>query len=144
MDMNTFPLTSFRTLYPEFNDVENDVIYIFAEKAKCYLTTCRGVCTNQLWLLVVAHLLYLRKQQAEGNAQTGAIASASIDKVSVSFVAPQSSTDTAHWFNLSPYGMEYLALIHRCGSSPFYVGSMPERSAFRSVGGRFPNRGRIR
>ena len=144
MSVDTFPITSFRTLYPQYDNIADDVVYVIAEKAKSYFSPCKGVCTNQLWMLVVAHMLYLRNEAEQGMAAPGAIASASIDKVSVSFTAPPTSSNAAHWYNLSPHGMEYLALVQRCGGVPFYVGSMPERSAFRSVGGRFPNRGRIR
>ena len=140
-----FPLARFRILYPQFNGVQDDVVLALADSAKCYLAGCEGHCLEQLWMLMVAHMLQLRQNQDSGTAQPGAVVSASIDKVSVSFAAPPSGTSMDHWLGLTPYGLEYMALAARCtarGASPFYVGGMPERAAFRSVGGRFPRGGR--
>lgn len=142
--MKQFPIDKFKIMYPMFKDVNDDLIGYVADDALCYMNGCGGDCFEQLWLLLVAHMLHLRKQSETGSSQSGAIVSAAIDKVSVSFAAPPSGSDAKHWFNLSPFGQQYLVLQKRCGSPVFYVGGLPERSAFRSVGGRFPNRGRVR
>lgn len=142
-----FPLAKFRILYPMFNSVEDNVVLTFAELGECYLSKCDDTCAEQAWMLVVAHMLYLRQKQEAGENQPGTITSATIDKVSVSFAAPPQGTSEDHWFNLTPYGQQLLALLAKCkktNSAPFYVGSMPERSAFRSVGGRFSRGGRSR
>jgi len=143
MDAGTFPLESFRVLYPQFNDVPADDIFIIAKSATCYFPECQGICTSELWMLVVAHMLMLRQMAAKGESPSGAVTSATIDKVSVSFAAPPTSSNWSHWYNLTPFGQQYLALIKRC-SVPRYIGGMGERAAFRSVGGRFPMRGRLR
>lgn len=140
-----FPLATFRILYPQFDAVEDAVVGAVATSALCYLGECGGDCYEQLWMLAVAHMLQLRANQSSGSAAPGAVVSAGIDKVSVSFAAPPAGTASDHWFNLTPFGMEYLALASKCkatASAGFYVGSMPERAAFRSVGGRFPRGGR--
>lgn len=140
-----FPLPKFRILYPVFNDVADDVITTLAELGECYLSQCNDICSDQAWMLVVAHMLTLRARENDGESQSGAITSASILGVSVSFAAPPAGTADDHWFNLTPYGQQFLALMAKCksaASAPFYVGNMPERAAFRSVGGRFPRGGR--
>lgn len=140
-----FPLAKFRILYPQFAEVADAVVLVLSEKALCFMQDCGGDCTEQLWMLMVAHMLQLRANQDSGNAQPGAVVSASINNVSVSFAAPPAGTSADHWLGLTPFGLEYLALAAGCKATAkagFYVGSMPERAAFRSVGGRFPRRGR--
>lgn len=140
--MATFPLDLFKLKYPMFADAQDVLINAVADDALCYINECSGKCTEQLWMLLVAHMMYLRSKIDAGSL-TGEISSATIDKVSVSFVAPPAATEANHWFSLSPFGKQFLALRKRC-ASPIYVGGSPERSAFRSAGGIFPNRGRIR
>ncbi|MDE9446789.1 DUF4054 domain-containing protein [Xenorhabdus bovienii] len=143
MDASTFPLKSFRVLRPQFNAVPDDEVLIIAESALNYFSPCRGVCTNELWMLVVAHMLDLNQKIAQGESPTGVVTAATIGSVNMSFTAPPVGSNTSHWFNLTPFGQQYLALLNRCGRAPFYVGGGGERSAFRGVGGRFPNGGRI-
>lgn len=143
--METFPLADFRLLYPQFDEVSDDVVNLIADQALCYMGihSC-GNCGDQGWMLLVAHLLFLRASAEGGNATPGALASASIGSVSVSFQAPSSTDGWSHWLNQSPFGQQFLALSKACFGGVRYVGSLPERSAFRSVGGIFPNRGRVR
>ncbi|WP_374448617.1 DUF4054 domain-containing protein [Providencia sp.] len=143
MDTSTFPIESFRVLYPQFSGIEKDEILIIAQSALNYFSPCRGVCTNELWMLVVAHMLSLRKMIADDESPTGVVTSVTIDKVSVSFTAPPAGSDWSHWFKMTTYGQQFLALIKRC-SVPLYFGSAGERSAFRGVGGRFTRGGRLR
>lgn len=111
MEASTFPLTSFRVLYPSFNGLSDDDIYIIAQSALNYFSPCRGVCTNELWMLVVAHMLSLRKWIADDESPTGVVTSVTIDKVSVSFSAPPAGSDWSHWFKMTTYGQQFLALI---------------------------------
>ncbi|MCD4592437.1 DUF4054 domain-containing protein, partial [Proteus mirabilis] len=97
----------------------------------------------ELWMLVVAHMLTLRKMIADDESPTGVVTSVTIDKVSVSFTAPPSGSDWSHWFKMTTFGQQFLALIKRC-SVPQYLGGGGERSAFRGVGGRFTRGGRLR
>ncbi|MDE1483407.1 DUF4054 domain-containing protein [Xenorhabdus bovienii] len=143
MTPDTFPLKSFRVLYPQFDAVPDDEIFIISQSALNYFSSCRGVCTDELWMLVAAHMLQLRQWIAQGESPTGVVTAATIGSVNVSFTAPPVGSNTSHWFNLPPFGQQYLALLNRCGRAPFYVGGGGERSAFRGVRGRFPNRGRI-
>lgn len=141
MDARDFPLESFRVLYPQFASVTNDDIYVIALSALNYFSPCSGVCTNEQWMLVVAHMLYLRQQIADGQASSGAVASATIGSVSVSFSAPPAGSDWSHWFKMSPFGIQLLALIKRCSVARYYGGS-GERAAFRGAFGRFTRGGR--
>lgn len=138
-----FPVADFITLYPVFSCVPDSEIELVAEQAECYLNNCGGKCYTQLWMLLVAHMLKLRQIEESGET-AGIITSASIDKVSVSYATPPAGSDSAYWFGLTPYGKQYMVLNKRCGGVGFYVGDMPERSAFRSVGGRFSRGGRSR
>lgn len=143
--MADFPLAKFRLLYPQFAAVSDDTVTAVSEQAMCY-TSARGcTCSEQMWLLMVAHLLQLGANAESGGAgPQGQLSSATIDKVSVAFVAPPSTSSWTYWLNGSPYGQQLAALLAACSGGGFYVGGLPERSAFRSVGGIFPGRGRLR
>ena len=126
-------IAKFKQMYSIFNDISDDVIEMMVDKAECYVNKSKCKCYEQLLFLVVAHLLYLREQQEQGNNNTSAIASATIDKVSISYQAPTSTSSISQWFNLSPYGIEYLALNKRCNGMPRYIGGSLERQAFRKL-----------
>ena len=126
-------IAKFKQMYPVFNDVSDDIIEMMVDRAECYVDKSKCKCYEQLLFLVVAHLLYLREQQEQGNNNTSAIASATIDKVSISYQAPTSTSSISQWFNLSPYGIEYLALNKRCNGMPRYVGGSLETQAFRKL-----------
>jgi len=140
-----FPLAKFRILFPMFSAVPDDVVLVVAEWAQCY-TSGRGCqCNAQLWMLITAHLLQLRLNAESGNGGApGALASATIDKVSVSFQAPPATDSWSHWLNLTPYGQQFLALSKSCTAGGVSVGGLPERAAFRNVGGLSIRGGRFR
>ncbi|HBN5911617.1 DUF4054 domain-containing protein [Morganella morganii] len=140
MDPSNFPLVSFRAIYKVFTAVPNDEIFIIAQEALNYFSPCRGVCTNSAWMLVVAHMLDLNRRIADGESPTGVVTSVTIDKVSVSYTAPPAGSDWSHWFKMSTYGQQFLALIKRC-SVPRYHGGGGERAAFRGAFGRFTRGG---
>jgi hypothetical protein len=141
MDASTFPLKTFRVLCKPFSAVPDDDVLVFAQSALNYFSPCRGVCTDELWIWVVGHMLDLDQKMAQGESPTGVVTAATMGGVSVSYTAPPAGSNTSYWFGLSPYGQKYLALLER-HRSPMYVGGRGERSAFRGVGGRFPNGGR--
>ncbi|WP_168404764.1 DUF4054 domain-containing protein [Erwinia amylovora] len=134
MDAGTFPLEAFRVLYPQFNDVPADDLFLIAKSATCYFPECQGICSSKLWMRVAAHRLMLRQMAANGGSPSAAVTSATIDKVSVSFAAPLTNANWSYWYNLTPSGQQCLALIKRCRVTR-YIGGMGERAAFRRVGG---------
>lgn len=141
--MAVFDLSAFRTAYPVFDSVPDATGQAAATSALCLIGQDGCDCDVQMWQLMVAHLLYIQGQVATGNGNAGAVTSATIDKVSVAFAAPPFGTSAyKFWLFKSPYGGQLLALLDRCSKGGVYVGGLPERSAFRSVGGVFPGRGR--
>lgn len=132
-------LVKFRKLYPMFDEYDDELIRLIEEQADAFIS-CG--CNEQMKMLIVAHMLQIRKNTQSGSG-TGVVASATIDKVSVSFSTPTSSSEQGAWLNLTPFGQQFLYLSKRC-SVPMFVGGRPELAAFRSVGGRFRNRGRSR
>lgn len=142
----TFPLAQFRLLYPVFAAVPDDTVLAWAEQARCLLAEQACGCEDSAWMLLTAHMLALNGLGGAGDTPgaIGSIASATIDKVSVSFAQnPGASDSWSFWLASTPWGRQLAALLARCrAGSSGYVGGLPERAAFRSVGGIFPTRGR--
>lgn len=136
--MADFPLAKFRILYPQFAAVSDEVVGVVAEQAACYIGLYCSDCDEQGWMMLVAHMLFLRDAIAGGTITPGAVQSATIGSVSVSFQAAPSGDSWTFWLNQSPYGQQLAALIAACFGGLQYVGGSPERSGFRTVGGRFP------
>lgn len=137
-----FDLAAFRILYPQFALVPDETVNAQAVQAECFLSgmACADACALNL---MVAHLLQLSANGAAGTPG-GQITSASIDKVSVTVAqAPGSTNSYMYWLNSTPFGQQLAALLARCASGGTHVGGLPERAAFRSVGGMFPRRGRV-
>lgn len=137
-----FSLATFRVLYPQFNGIGDEQIEAVAEQAQCFLSERGCSCADQLLMLMTAHLLTLSQQQAAGGI-TGQVTSATVDKVSVTIAAPPGTDAWSYWLGMTPYGLQLRALLKRCSAGGMYVGGLPERAAFRSVGGVFPRGGRL-
>lgn len=135
-------IAAFKLAFPQFADVPDATIEAQAVNAACFLTAHACGCEALAEQLIVAHLLALA-QTATSGGTVGQVASASIDKVSVSVAAQQTRGEYAFWLGTTPYGMQLLALLRRCAVGGGYYGGRPERAAFRSVGGTFPNNGRV-
>lgn len=135
-----FALPVFRGLYPQFSGVSDTVVTAVAGQADCYIdSTCADDCAIYL---IVAHLLQLAKNASAG-LPGGQITSATIEKVSVTVAQAPGATSYKYWLNSTPYGQQLAALLARCAAGGTQVGGLPERAAFRSVGGVFPRRGRV-
>lgn len=119
MDINLFPLQSFRALYLQFNSLADDDVLIVARSAINYFSTDNNICRDELWMLVTAHMLALRQMIAEGLSPIGVITNATIDKISVSFAPPPISSDWSHWFKITLYGQQFLTLISRCNLAQY-------------------------
>lgn len=136
--MADFPLAKFRILYPEFAAVTDETVLAVAEQAACYVSIYCSDCDEQGWMMLVAHMLKLRAANEGGTAAPGALASATIGSVSVSFQAAPSTDSWSFWLNQTSYGQQLAALLAACFGGVMYIGGSPERSAIRTVGGQFP------
>lgn len=135
--MAVFPLEKFRLLYPVFATVSDDVVLATAEQALCFTSERGCKCSESMWLMMVAHLLYLAGLNDKGQFTPGMLSGSTIDKVSVSFAMPPGTSSWDFWLARSPYGQQFAALLGKCASVGRYIGGSPERAAFRTVGGRF-------
>lgn len=142
-----FDIAAFRAAFPQFASVvlyPDATIQAAADSTSCLLGINGCGCDTLSWQLMVAHLLVIGTRAASGNGGSGGIVtSASIDRVSVGLSNLMANDPYTFWLSSTPYGVQLLAMLTRCSSGGIYVGGRAERSAFRSVGGRFPNRGRI-
>lgn len=137
-----FDLEAFRLTFPQFAAVSDEVVIAASVSGLCFVSLDGCDCDQAMWQLIVSHLLQLQANAATGTGG-GPVVSATIDKVSVSFAAPPAGTSAfKFWLYGTPYGAQLLALLARCSAGGVYVGGLPERAAFRSVGGIFPGRGR--
>ena len=141
--MATFPLETFRLLYPAFAEISDEVVLATAETALCYTSERGCKCSDAMWMLMVAHLLFLAGLNAQGQFTPGILSSSTIDKITVSFAMPVTTTPWAFWLSRSPYGQQFAALLAKCSAGGLYIGGAPERAAFRTVGGVFPGRGGV-
>lgn len=109
-----FPLSKFRIFYKSFADVSNEEVEAYAESGLSYINSGAKKCDcfGSLWQLMTAHLLQLARNIEDGD--DGIVASASIDKVAVSYVAPNSATPIEYWYNKTPYGQDYQVLLRKC------------------------------
>lgn len=91
--------------------------------------------------LMLAHLLALGSVISAGGTGTGTpgiSTGATVDKVAVSLASPPFGTSQwKYWLSLTPYGQQLLTLLAAQAAGGWYIGGLPERAAFRKVGGVF-------
>lgn len=140
----TFDVAAFRLQFPEFS---NDTTYpdvllqMYFASATTFICASYSSCEylrdnarqNALYLLT-AHLAKLGALIAAGEVPQQ-MKSAGIDKVNVSIEPPPNKTQFQWWLGLTGYGQQLLALLMVKGVGGFYAGGLPERAAFRKVGG---------
>lgn len=113
--------------------------------AYIYPSDWGGMSGAQLQLaldLMTAHLAWLNQLIVAGNTSAAPVAGATIDKVSVTLVPPESKSAWAFWLNTTPYGKQLLALLRILSRGGGIVGGSPEGHAFRGAYG--VPRGRMR
>lgn len=150
MAEHIFDSVAFREMFPAFTSTTKYPDgqlsgYFTMATAYIFPSDWGGICGAQLQLaldLMTAHLTWSNKLIMEGNTSAAPVASASIDKVSVSLVAPESKSAWAYWLNSTPYGKQLLALLRVLSRGGGIVGGSPEGHAFRGVYG--AQRGRMR
>lgn len=147
MAEHTFDVTTFRLLYPAFANVTLfPDVYLTAQfgQAKAYITPYDNAWTSGDMLqtalnLMTAHLTQINViLAANGKTPTlGVLQSATIDKVTVSNAPPPTRNGWQYWLATTPYGMQLWALLKSAANVGPYIGGLPERAAFRKVGGYF-------
>lgn len=152
MAEHIFDSVAFRAQFPAFTSVTkypDGQLSGYFTMATMYIfpKDWGGICGDRLQLclnLMTAHLAWLNQLIVAGNTSAAPVAGASIDKVSVSLVAPESKSAWAYWLNTTPYGKQLLALLRLLSRGGGIVGGSPEGLAFRGVFGVARGRMRLR
>lgn len=137
----TFDVNAFYAAFPAFQGkVTEDGLRIYFETASIYVTPfaspCNLVLQTKYLNLMTAHIVALNLIIMTGSAP-GILVGATIDKVTVQLQPPPEKNQFQWWMNQTPYGQQLLALLQVQSVGGFYVGGLPETSAFRKVGGIF-------
>lgn len=152
MAEHTFNSVAFRAQFPAFTSTTKYPDgqlsgYFTMATAYIFPSDWGGMSGAQLQLaldLMTAHLAWTNQLILAGNTSAAPVSGASIDKVSVSLVAPESKSAWAFWLNSTPYGKQLLALLRILSRGGGIVGGAPEGAAFRGVFGVARGRMRLR
>ena len=142
MALHTFDVDLFREQFPAFSNpvtFPDAQLQMYWDMAVCYINPndfcyLTGDCLQLALNLMTAHLTALSVLIADGQ-NPGFIDSATIDKVSVSLQAPPIGSQWGWWLSSTPYGSQLWALLQAKAVGGYFVGGVPETSAFRRVGG---------
>lgn len=130
-------VAEFRQQFPAFSDTtkySDEFIQAQMNIAQLYISpeeNClvKNEILKQMIYLMTAHLVALNSNLANGSSSNvggGQIASASVGGVSVSKAIPNNRTELDYWLNLTPYGMQLLALLSMLTGVGFYMGGQQE------------------
>lgn len=147
--MITLVIADFRAAYPQFANATtfpDALLNLQFGMATGFVSDSTYGCmsvpvrTSALYLML-AHLLALGVIIADGGSYQGVagiVTQSKVGDVSVSLAQPPYGTSQwRYWLSLTPYGLQLLALLDAQAVGGFYVGGLPERSAFRKVAGIF-------
>lgn len=143
----TLDPAAFRVVYPQFADPATfpdlklqaqfglATAYISPEVAGDMPQAARASALD----LMTAHLLALGVIIAQNNfqGQVGVVTGAQVDHVQITLQPPPVRGQWRFWLNTTPYGMQLASLLEMQSAGGFFVGGLPERAAFRRVGGGF-------
>lgn len=129
--------SEFRSRFPAFADeskYSEDLVQMMLNTAMLYISPERNCLVRecvqiQMIYLMTAHLVELNYNLATGKSSglgAGQVASASVGGVSVSKAIPNNRTELDYWLNLTPYGMQLLALLSMFTGIGFYIGGQRE------------------
>lgn len=143
MAIHTFDVDAFRKMFPAFADTTkypDELLSGYFAIASCNINLCdspviHGKCLDVAINLMTAHVAYLMGLAATGRGQVGIQVSAGVDKVSISVQAPPVKSAWQQWLSLSPYGLQFWAMMQMKAAGGFYIGGLPETMAFKKVGG---------
>lgn len=147
MSTITLDPAAFRALFPQFADATkwpDAALSIQFGAATGYVSADTygdipvAARTNALYLMT-AHLLALGVIIAQNNysGQVGVVQGAVVDHVQITLTPPPVKSQWQWWLNTTPYGAQLLGLLEAQAAGGFFVGGLPERAAFRKVGGVF-------
>ncbi len=144
-DPHVIDPAAFRVLFPQFANVTaypDATLMLFFGSATAFLGEYDNYALSGQGLqtaldLMTAHLLAIGTGAAAGTGGSGVVTGSTIDKVSVTLMAPPARSAWAFWLSGSPYGAQLWALLSMRSAGGFYIGGSPERAAFRRVGGGF-------
>lgn len=147
MSTITLDPAAFRALFPQFADpakYPDAALSIQFGMATGYVSAdtygdmSLAIRTKSLYLMT-AHLLALGVIIAQNNytGQVGIVQGAVVDRVQITLTPPPVKSEWQWWLNTTPYGAQLVALLEAQSAGGFYVGGLPERAAFRKVGGVF-------
>ncbi len=141
----TFSYTLFIAAYPKFSDpvcFPEPVLQMYWDTATDYISD-----VNYGWLngnsrllalnLMTAHIAYLFTV-VDDNQVPYLMQTATIDKVTIGLTPPPLKNQFQWWLSTSAYGQMLLSLLSIHSIGGFFIGGLPERSAFRCVAGIFP------
>jgi hypothetical protein len=142
MTIITYDDAYFREVFPQFASTaffpesriqtnwDMAINFISDENGGAY---CGSLNFNQQKLAInymTAHLLALFSIIDTGQT-TGVIQSATIDKISVTYMPPPMRDEWRWWLSQTPYGQQLLALLSTLAVGGFYYGGRPELASFR-------------
>lgn len=143
----TIDIEAFRVLYPQFADpakFPDPLVQSKFDLSTAYVSPdtygdMPQAARTQALYLMTAHLLALGVIVAQNGytGQPGIVTAATIDSVQVTLQPPPVRGQWRWWLNTTPYGAQLVALLDGLSVGGFFVGGLPERAAFRKVGGIF-------
>lgn len=148
MSTITLVIADFRAAFPQFANATTfpDVmVQLNFDMATAYVSadTYGGMPTaarTSALYLMTAHLLALGVIIAAGGytGRPGIVTASRVGDVQVTLLPPPIGTSQWRWWlNTTPYGAQLVALLDVQSVGGFVVGGLPERDAFRKVGGIF-------
>lgn len=147
MSTITLDPAAFRARFPQFADetaFPDATIEGQFDLATCYVSPDTygdmSALVRQCSLYAMtAHLLALGVIIASGNytRQPGIVINSRVGDVQGQLQPPPERGQWRYWLNLTPYGAQLLGLLDAQAAGGFFVGGLPERAAFRKVGGVF-------
>lgn len=132
-DVVIVSLQGFLQEFPEFNnDTYTNICPTAFRQAKIYIPIKNQGRLNDdkrvlAIYLLTAHLSTLMYRQQSGQGQAGAVASAAVGEVNISYVQIPNLDMWSYWLSLTPYGLDLLGLLETLSCVPFYVGGSLER-----------------
>jgi hypothetical protein len=137
----TFDIAAFQAAFPAFAETAPAIIQVWVDIVEqspmgSWFACVAGQTQQQL---IVAHVGFLlTNANTVGNSQGGgAVVSATEGSVSASFVAPPVKDGLEFYLSGSVYGQMLWAMLNVASAGGVYLGGLPERKAYRKVGGTF-------